>query len=349
METNRAQLIFSYLLQHGRQPIPRIVQNTDLSPRQVRHGLAVLVQQHLVFHCTSFDDGITYYESNWRSAYNLVKAGKIVQVVDERLGKHAARIMSALLALGHAKVSYLESLPELQPDHKSGNQTNGVDVTHEEINPERYDIDGEAKENSGQKNGYKSNGAVQESNDHPDAEDTLDVQTILHQLAAFGFIVRLRNQHFQSPEDNLEAALKVAKSNLDTHGLKGNKLEAKLVEDAEKLVKQWNDGTITRALPSATLLRGVKRRIGNNDSSAPRKRLKLDQPIQPKHESDDDQEGEELSEDDYDDDDMATLDVSVSSASVKHSGPLTISRKIWWYESTTRNSTSSLETRDWLS
>ncbi|KAI5278958.1 RNA polymerase III subunit C82, partial [Ascosphaera aggregata] len=115
-------IIFSYLFNHGRQPIPRIVRSTKLSGKQVRHGLAVLVQQHLVYHNTSFDDGVTYYEANWKNAYYLVRSGRILQLVRQRLGEHAMRVMKTLLYLGHAKVSYLETLEELMimSPHKDG-------------------------------------------------------------------------------------------------------------------------------------------------------------------------------------------------------------------------------------
>ncbi|EER27487.1 RNA polymerase III subunit RPC82 family protein [Coccidioides posadasii C735 delta SOWgp] len=299
-------LIFIYLLNHGRQPLPRIVQNTHLSPRQVKHGLAVLVQQHLVFHCTSLDDGITYYESNWRSAYNLVRSGKIIQLVEERLGNHAASIVSTLLALGHAKISYLESLPELQPGHERPVKANGINGVHGEEGEDVNGVDDDTENRTDHAHDYQQDGPVREPNGYHDSDPGLQVQTILQQLAAFGFITRVRNQHFQSPEDNFDAALKAAKSNGDSYGLKGNKLEAKLIEDAEKLVKEWTDGRISRALPSASLLRGVKRRLRKDDSSAPRKRLKLDGPLEDDVKDEDD--GDDFSDDDYHSDEMAALD-----------------------------------------
>ncbi|EEP79241.1 predicted protein [Uncinocarpus reesii 1704] len=297
-------LIFSYLLHHGRQPLPRIVQNTHLSPRQVKHGLVVLIQQHLVFHCTSFDDGITYYESDWRAAYNLVRPGKFTQLVKNRLGKHAARVFSTILSLGHAKISYLESLPELQPGSEPAGKMNGVNGTHEQ-NDEAVDgIDGELENGTNLSDGHSLDGPVQKSNGYHEVEAAPQLQTILQQLAAFGFIIRVRNQHFQSPEDNFDAALKAVKSNSDAAGLKGNKLEAKLAEDAENLVKQWTDATISRGLPSASLLRGVKRRVDSDGSSGPRKRLKLEHPL----EEEEDVEDSDFSGDDYADDETMPLD-----------------------------------------
>ncbi|WEW56346.1 RNA polymerase III subunit C82 [Emydomyces testavorans] len=314
--TNCGKLIFSYLLHHGRQPLPRIVQNTHLSPRQVRHGLAVLIRQHLVFHCTSFDDGITYYESDWRAAYNLVRSGKIVQFVEKRLGNHAARVISTLLALGHAKVSYLESLPELQPGYNSPGQMNGVNGIYDRKDKTFDGVNSQAKDHTVRK--IHSDGSLRDAISRHESDVEPQLQTILQQLASFGFIIRVRNQHFQSLEDNFDTALKAAKSSADTHGLKGKKLEAKLVEDAEKLVKEWTNGTISRALPSVGMLRGVKRRITSNDSSAPKKRMRIEQLVEDEKDEQDDEDDEddeqldnELSEDDYSDDHTSPLDVNM--------------------------------------
>src|SRR4051812_37721297 len=96
-----AQRVFSTLVRHGRLPLPLLVQHSGLSARHLKHGLVVLIQQHLALHYTSEDDGITYYEADWRNAYNLVRAGKIITMVEDRFGESAGGIVSNLLLLGH--------------------------------------------------------------------------------------------------------------------------------------------------------------------------------------------------------------------------------------------------------
>ena len=88
-----------------------------------------MIQQHLVYHYTSYDDGVTYYEANMQSAYYLVRSGKILEFVEERLGKYAATVLSTIMYLGHAQVSYLETLPELTSEAV---KANGVPEEHGE-------------------------------------------------------------------------------------------------------------------------------------------------------------------------------------------------------------------------
>ena len=83
-----------------------------------------MIQHHLVFHFTSLEDGITYYEANVKAAYYLVRSGKIMDCIEETLGEYAATVMSTVIFLGHAQVSHLDTLPELRRSHDR--TTNGV-------------------------------------------------------------------------------------------------------------------------------------------------------------------------------------------------------------------------------
>lgn len=56
-----------------------------------------MIQHHLVYHFTSVEDGITYYEANPQAAYYLVRSGKILQLIENRLGPYAAQVMEAIL------------------------------------------------------------------------------------------------------------------------------------------------------------------------------------------------------------------------------------------------------------
>lgn len=97
-----------------------LYKHTHLSPRQLRHGLVVLVQQNLVFHDIDEDSGLTYYEANLFAAYSLIRSGKILQAVESRYGTVAKDIVQNLLLLGHTRISHLESAYEA----KINQQTN---------------------------------------------------------------------------------------------------------------------------------------------------------------------------------------------------------------------------------
>lgn len=98
--------IISTLFLHGRLAIVPLSILCDLSPRYVRHGLDVLVQQRLVFYFTP-DEGPTVYDANLRNAYDLIRFGKAAQLVTERHGNQAAELVSFLQDHGFAEASEL--------------------------------------------------------------------------------------------------------------------------------------------------------------------------------------------------------------------------------------------------
>lgn len=72
----------------------------------MKQTLVVLIQQHLVMHYTHIngDREETYYECEWKQAYELVHAGRIIHLMEERFGDDGATIASNILQLGHARV-----------------------------------------------------------------------------------------------------------------------------------------------------------------------------------------------------------------------------------------------------
>ncbi|KAI4910467.1 hypothetical protein J4E90_007903 [Alternaria incomplexa] len=102
-----AARVFSILARHGRQSLASIARVSYLNPRQIKYGLVILLQQHLIFHSGS-DAPLTYYEIDWQNSYAIVRFGKIVKLVQDRDGKKAANVMSNLLALGHTRIADLK-------------------------------------------------------------------------------------------------------------------------------------------------------------------------------------------------------------------------------------------------
>jgi len=129
--------------------------HTGLTPHQLKNGLAVLIQQNLVYHHAPInwvkavvghgEEWVqkqvdrTYYEANHDAAYALVRTGKVMELVEERHGVLARNVVQDLFLLGHAKVSELAAKYEhLQKtvvnrkgkekangNHPNGNHTNG--------------------------------------------------------------------------------------------------------------------------------------------------------------------------------------------------------------------------------
>lgn len=300
-------MVFSYLLHHGRQSLPKIAHKTHLSPRQVRHGLAVLIQQHLIFHFTSLDDGVTYYEADWKNAYAIVRSGKIIQLVDDRLGEYAAKIMSAILYLGHVKVSDLEKMYHLiSPVAKApgkGSKANGVNGIHANRDGVEDDAQLEDAEIQAEPD-VEEDFAQANGEDDDDGSAISQLHSALRQLASYGYIFRVRDAHFHSPADNFQSAARQAKASSSVQGLKGKKLEDAIKENAEALVNEWTNGSISGVRINAAP-RGVKRRAVTTQSGEPaRKRVKLENDIA-QYENEED----EIDEDDYGDD-VAPMDVS---------------------------------------
>lgn len=229
-----------------------------------------MIQHRFVFHYTSYDDGITYYEANTHSSYYLVRSGKILEFIKERLGDYAATVMSTIMYLGHAPVSYLEDLPELNAHHPI---PNGVSKEDKEGEGKEYENHEEADEPEDQEDGGDQVNGV--NGDHASSEPAGQLHPTLKTLAAHGYITRVRDAHFQSHDDNVLDAERAIKSRPDVKQLKGKKLEETIIEGTINLVRERTDGDLTHGLVFNGVPRGAKRRHGA-DADGPNKKSRVD-------------------------------------------------------------------------
>jgi DNA-directed RNA polymerase III subunit RPC3 len=212
-----------------------------------------MIQHHLIYHFTSLDDGNTYYEANPQAAYSLVRSGKILQLVESRLGEYAAQVLETIMSLGHSSIAHLETLPELQS--KKQRIPNGVN--HDETKAE-----GEEE---------IENGSVAPNGDHAESEKPARLHPTLKSLASHGYIHRLREAHFQSPNDNWLDASRIISSRPDVKLMKGKQQAMEIEEKAKEMVKERTEGDLTRGLIYNGLPQGAKRKRdhdhGNKGSS----------------------------------------------------------------------------------
>lgn len=288
--------IFSTLVRYDRLSFTRLKFYSRLSNAQLRHGLAAMIQQHLIYHYTSYDDGITYYEPNMQSAYYLVRTGKILEFIGHRLGKYAATVMSTIMFLGHAQVSYLETLPALRPANPEANGASEASEENQEaVEYQEKEAHQEAEgreETEDLQNGLNSN--------HATSEHTALLHPTLKALAGHGYISRVRDAQFQSYADNVLDAERTIKSRPDIKVLKGKKLEDAVTEGTLELLKERLDGDLTRGLMFNGVPRGAKRRHATGATDAPNKKARADYTA-----VDEDDEGEaenEWSDDEFDED-----------------------------------------------
>jgi DNA-directed RNA polymerase III subunit RPC3 len=92
-------------LNKGRSSIPQLIQYTSLNTRQLRHGLVVLVQNNLLYW--KVEAGHAVYAPNVDAAYNIVRIGKILDMVGTVYGEEEKEVIQNLLSMGHAKVEDL--------------------------------------------------------------------------------------------------------------------------------------------------------------------------------------------------------------------------------------------------
>ncbi|KAI4142229.1 MAG: hypothetical protein L6R39_005025 [Caloplaca ligustica] len=99
--------VFGALAFHGRLPFRGLVHRTQISPTEIRHGLAVLIQQQLVQWYDPENSGQAFYEADIHNSFTLARSCKYSGLVKERFGDLASDILSNLIVLGYARVGDL--------------------------------------------------------------------------------------------------------------------------------------------------------------------------------------------------------------------------------------------------
>lgn len=190
-----AQRIFTILLRRGRLPISALAKHTRIASRPLRHGLAVLIQQNLIYHST--DDGTTYYEANLNAAYALVRSGKIMGFIEARYGSLAREVVHTILLLGHARVSDViaQYKSQKKEEAKLAEQAREEELKRlEELAEESEDPFTNGTATHTGENGVGAHAST------PTATDG-QLNTILVRLCEDGFIERVVEHMFQSPAD----------------------------------------------------------------------------------------------------------------------------------------------------
>ncbi|CAO2648318.1 Nn.00g075850.m01.CDS01 [Neocucurbitaria sp. VM-36] len=223
-----AARVYSILARHGRQTLAAIARASYLNGRQIKYGLVILLQQHLVFH-SGHDAPVTYYEIDWQNSYALVRFGKATKLAEDRFGKKAANVMSNLLALGHTRIADLKEAyfpPEAGSDDESDDgivngaglkrkRTNGVvnDVPPE-LDDAKPDPTGLVNGNGGVNGVHKvpkvngtTHDAVTDDTEHnPDEQDDEvhsvdELYDIIQRLIQCGWVRTVTETQYLSPGD----------------------------------------------------------------------------------------------------------------------------------------------------
>ncbi|KAK3944492.1 DNA-directed RNA polymerase III subunit RPC3 [Diplogelasinospora grovesii] len=237
--------IFATLLNRGRSSLIQLVQYTSMTPRQIRHGLAVLLQHNLLFYQVDPETQTAAYEANADYAYNLLRTGKILEMVDTSYGGPAKDVMQSLLLLGQTRISDLTAAYQEK-----------IDQATKATNTHKMEIDDE-----NEANGVNGHSHSPKKPDLP-VKSIAQLNSILSRLVEAELIDAVHARTFQSPDDIFRD---VEKEVIKTHfpnGVKGGKAKIELEESiAEGLRKVRSDS------------KSLKRKLEQNAGAAKRRKL----------------------------------------------------------------------------
>lgn len=198
--------IFTILLRRGRLTIRLLQEHSQLSQRQLRHGLAVLIQQNLIYHFYEHDTKETFYEANVTAAYSLARSGKFIEIAEARYGSVGQNIVRNLLLLGQATVSNL-----IEACQSEKQQENGV----------------------GPSNGMNGNG-----HHNPFADQ---LEHTLSELYEVGFVEAVTSRMFRSPTDTRNEIEKTILKGSYGGSTKGTKQKEELEEIVREKLQALRD------------------------------------------------------------------------------------------------------------
>ncbi|RWA09934.1 hypothetical protein EKO27_g5154 [Xylaria grammica] len=240
LQSGTLQRIVATLLARGRSNVRDLALHTSLNPKQVRHGLALVIQHNLVFYQTDHETAATTYEANPQASYHLVRIGKILDVIDRKYGIMARNLVNDLLMLGHVEIAELVRYHRLKhgpPKVKiNGEQNHNHDHDHDpdddfdnDNDLENGDLDDSFNDDTHYVNG---NGTA-----HGTADDAMPIQAnevydTLAQLIAAGVVESVSVTMFQSPQD-LKASVEQECMKEFPNGIRG----AKVMTEFDTMVK----------------------------------------------------------------------------------------------------------------
>lgn len=216
-----------------------------MTPRQIRHGLAVLQQHNLLFYHVDSGAEFAFYEANADHAYNLVRTGKILEMIDTSFGAAAKDVMQSLLLSGQTRISDLVAAYETKIDQAS--RAASLLAEHDGFGAEANGVNGDAQS-------PKKPGLLVKS--------TAQLNSIICRLVEAELIDVVHAKTFECPQDVLKTVEKDVMDKYFPGGVKGNKAKAELQERiAEGLGKVRSES------------KSLKRKLEQNGTAAKRRKI----------------------------------------------------------------------------
>ncbi|KAL1607434.1 RNA polymerase III subunit C82 [Nothophoma quercina] len=276
--------VYSVLARHGRQTLAAVAKASYLNGRQIKYGLVILLQQHLVFHSGN-ESQPTYYEIDWQNSYALVRLGKVTKLVEDRFGRKAANIMTNLLRLGHTRLAdfkeaYFPTETDSDDDSDDGivngtgmkrkrggdKETNGVTKTNGVANGDDVKpvVNGD----------HAHNGTNGDSPDHAEEDDgeiasADELYEIIERLIQRGWVRTMTESQYLSPGD-MHDTLQQETIDQELNGQQPTGIKDKAICHRGTLERKRNMRDNWLEVP-----RFSKRKQVDQDYSNPTKRLKV--------------------------------------------------------------------------
>ncbi|KAK0651501.1 RNA polymerase III subunit RPC82-domain-containing protein [Cercophora newfieldiana] len=239
--------IFAVLLNRGRANLPQLCQYTGMNALQLRNGLAVLLQHNLLYY--QVDGSHAIYEANAEFAYNLLRTGKILEMIEVSFGPPAKDVMQSLLVSGQTRVSDLLSAYQEKIDHIN------------KINATTMPLDDDEDSPDVKTNGVNGNSHSTKKSDTL-VKSTAQLNSIICRLVEAELIDVVHPKTFQSPQDIIKTVEKEVTDRYFPAGVKGGRGKIEFQEKmAEALRKVRSES------------KSLKRKLEQNGTAAKRRKL----------------------------------------------------------------------------
>lgn len=241
--------MFHTLAFHGRLPFPSLLLHNHFSVSEVKHGLAVLIQQHLVLWHDPEYTGRASYEADISNAYALARAGTYPELLkgrlrkDDRLRGLACDLISDIVLLGHVRVGDLTQTYFPKP---------GENGTLDEVI-------------------LSDRRAVQDN-----AHKVDDIHSCISDLLISGFLRPVHESHVRPAADNAVEAEQVVPR--DTSYRLKTEMQGAWEQSVKNKLEEWRYGSKaeTKFLPRPH--KGTKRGLEDDKETAQDKKVKLTEP-----------------------------------------------------------------------
>ncbi|KAF2826352.1 DNA directed RNA polymeras-like protein III subunit Rpc82 [Ophiobolus disseminans] len=271
-----AARVYSILARHGRQTLAAVARASYLNGRQIKYGLVILLQQHLIFH-SGGEPPVTYYEIDWQNSYAVVRFGKVAKLVEDRFGRKAANVMSNLLTLGHTRIADLKEAyfpPDTESDddsddgvvngaglkrkrayeaHVNGKATklngvvNGVPAELDDVKPDPQSLANGDHATNGTSKAAKANGTahatvIEEVEDNDEIASVDELYDIIRLLVERGWVRTVSDTQYLSPGDMHDMLQQRAiEEELGGAAMTGTKDKEKVHRKTQQLKRQIRD------------------------------------------------------------------------------------------------------------